>query len=125
MCAYVYVCSRVCARTCTGRVAPDLCVHVRGLVAQVLLQYGADIDQVDATGRTPLLAAVAAGQVDVARSLLAKGAPVALFRFLRRMLHTRVVLYMMLRDALPGGSAESIHRCEKVSQRVNTWYFPV
>ena len=40
---------------------------------QVLLQYGADIDQADTAGRTPLLAAVAAGHADVAKHLLAKG----------------------------------------------------
>ena len=58
-----------------------------GCMLQVLLQYGADIDQRDAAGRTPLLVAVAAGHADVAKHLLAKG--------VRACIHVTYVFYVL------------------------------
>jgi ankyrin repeat protein len=40
---------------------------------QVLLQCGADMEQVDESGKTPLLISFAQGHVEVARLLLSKG----------------------------------------------------
>src|SRR6185295_15838856 len=55
----------------------DAILYGRAGVVQTLIAGGADVNQRDATGMTPLMIAAAQGETAIARTLIAAGADVA------------------------------------------------